>query len=43
MENWEEEQCALVVLFSLGADNWATTDFGGSRTKSFTFECASFS
>lgn len=42
-ENWGMEQCALMFLFSLGSDNWATTDFSGSRTKSFALECVRFS
>lgn len=37
---WREEQCALVLLFSLGADSFATTDFSRSRTTAFIFECA---
>lgn len=42
VENWEEEQPALVISFSLGTDNRATSDFRGSTSRSCRSERASF-
>lgn len=42
VENWEEEQPALVFSFFLRTDNRATTDFSGSTSRSCRLERASF-